>query len=358
MNVLIGIIAFVVMLMVIVVIHEFGHFMVAKHFGVYCHEFSIGMGPALYQKEGKETIFSIRAIPLGGYVMMAGEDDGSQDEQTDDWLQNVPEDRKLYSKPAWQQVCVMVAGVVMNILLAWILFVGISMYKGYVIEDALPVVAQIVEDSPAQRAGLQEGDEIVKLSADGDTEDIETQYDISEFLQYHHDEVTVSVNRDDKIVELSLTPYYSDEDGYYMIGIVSYSNVREIAWYESFKYGTIDMIDTASSIFTSLGMLLHGKGTENLSGPVGIYTVTEKATSYGLLSYLTLCAMISVNIGIFNLLPIPALDGGRILILFIEKIFRRKIDRQVVENIILASFVLLFGVLIYATFNDVTRLFS
>ena len=113
MDFIIGIIAFVVMLSVIVILHELGHFLVAKHFGVYCKEFSIGMGPCLYQKQGKETAFSIRAIPFGGYVMMAGEEDGSQSEE-DSWLKDVPENRRLNGIERWKQVCIMIAGIVLS----------------------------------------------------------------------------------------------------------------------------------------------------------------------------------------------------------------------------------------------------
>lgn len=356
MNSIISILAFVFMLGFIVVIHEFGHFIVARMFGIHCHEFSIGMGPALYQKQGKQTLFSIRAIPFGGYVMMAGENDGSQDEQSDDWLQKVPENERLYTKPAWQQCCVLVAGVCMNILLAWLLFVGISMSKGYVVEDALPIVAQVVENSPAMEAGLQEGDQIIKASADGDSVDLSIQYDLLEFIQYHNENVKLTILRDGKEQTVVLNPKLNEEEGYYMIGIVSQSNVRKIAWYEAFKYGTQDMMSTGLSIFRSLSMLIKGKGVENISGPVGIYTVTEKAASYGLLSYLSLFAMISLNIGIFNLLPVPALDGGRIVILLIEKITRRKLNQQVIQYIILASFGLLLVLVLFATFNDILRL--
>lgn len=356
MNSIIGLLGFVFMLGFIVVIHEFGHFIVARLCGVHCHEFSIGMGPAIYQRQGKQTIFSIRAIPFGGYVMMAGESDGSQDEERDDWLAKVDEKDRLYAKPAWQQFCVLIAGVCMNILLAWVLFVGISMAQGRVAEDALPVVYEVIENTPAEKAGLEPGDEIIKASADGETIDIEVQYDLLEFIQYHNKDVELTIVRDGKEIKTTINPELNEEEGYYMLGIISLSNVRDIAWYEAFKYGTLNMIDTTKSIFTSLSMLIRGKGLENLSGPVGIYTVTEKATSYGFMTYLTLFAMISLNIGIFNLLPIPALDGGRILILLYEKIFNRKINQRIVERIIIASFLLLFGILIYATINDILRL--
>ena len=156
MQLVIGLIAFFFMLSVIVLIHELGHFMVARHFGVFCKEFSIGMGPLLYARQGKETQFSIRAIPFGGYVMMAGEEDGSQDEE-DDWLKNVPDEKRLNHKPRWQQILVMVAGVCMNVVLAWVLFIGLSMTQGYVVEEPTAQVYEVVEGSPAQEAGLQPG---------------------------------------------------------------------------------------------------------------------------------------------------------------------------------------------------------
>lgn len=151
---ILGIIAFIVLLSVIIVVHELGHMLVAKHFGVYCHEFSLGMGPVLYQKKGKETTYSIRAIPFGGYVLMAGEEDGSQDDETE-WLKEVPENRKLTSKPTYQKVLVMLAGVIMNFLLAWVIFIGISLANGYRQSDPLPVVYEVIENSPASEAGLQ-----------------------------------------------------------------------------------------------------------------------------------------------------------------------------------------------------------
>ena len=165
MDFIIGIIAFVVMLSVIVILHELGHFLVAKHFGVYCKEFSIGMGPCLYQKQGKETAFSIRAIPFGGFVMMAGEEDGSQSEE-DSWLKDVPENRRLNGIEKWKQVCIMIAGIVMNILLAWIIYMGVALAQGYVIEDAKPVVYVVEEDSVAQKAGLEKDAHIVKVQSE------------------------------------------------------------------------------------------------------------------------------------------------------------------------------------------------
>lgn len=352
-----GIIAFIFMLSVIVIIHELGHFLVAKHFGVYCNEFSIGMGPAIYQKKGKETTFSIRAIPLGGYVMMAGEEDGSQDEEKDDWLKDVPENRRINALPAWQQICVMVAGVVMNFVLALILFVGLAMARGYVVEDPKPVVYEVVENSPAQKAGLQKGDEVIQIKNAKETITPKTQVDVMEFVQFHKGKSTYTIQRDKETFEVVMQPKFDDEMQGYSIGMIAQAYARPIGKLEAVQVGLMDMWDSGTMIFRSLGKLIRGIGVENLSGPVGIYKITEKSAELGMMSYLSLFAMISLNIGVFNLLPIPALDGGRILILLLEKLLGRKINQVVVERIIMASFVLLFGLMIYATFNDVMRFF-
>lgn len=357
MNIVIGLIAFLFMLSVIVIIHELGHFLTAKKFGVYCKEFSIGMGPAIYQKPGKETTFSIRAIPFGGYVMMAGEEDGSQNEEEDDWLKEVPQERRLNNIATWKQIVVMAAGVCMNIVLAYALFVGLAMARGYVVEDAKPVVYEVVDNSPAQAAGLQKDDEIVKVTNSSEVLEPQRQYDVIEFIQYNPTESTYTIRRGKEELELKITPRYNKETQTYEIGSIATSYARPIQWYESFKAGWDDMIDSGMSIFRSLGQLVKGKGYENLSGPVGILNLTQKTTQLGLMSYLSLFALISLNIGIFNLLPIPALDGGRILILLIERLTGRKINQKIVENIILASFVLLIGIFLFATYNDIMKMF-
>ena len=357
MDFIIGIIAFVVMLSVIVILHELGHFLVARHFGVYCKEFSIGMGPCLYQKKGKETDFSIRAIPFGGYVMMAGEEDGSQSDE-DSWLKDIPNERRLNGIAKWKQVCVMIAGIVMNVLLAWIIYMGVALAQGYVVEDAKPIVYVVQEDSVAQKAGLEKDDHIIKVeSKDGKSIKPKPQYEILEFIQYHHDTLTLTVKRNDTTFKTTLKPSYDKEMEGYTIGYKAIAYAKKIPWYQSLWVGCQNTWESATMIFQSLNMIIHGQGLENLSGPVGILNVTSKSVQYGLDTYFSLFAMISLNIGIFNALPIPALDGGRILILLIEKIIGRKVSTKVVENIIMASFVLLMLLFLYATYNDIVRLF-
>ncbi len=357
MDFVIGLIAFILMLSVIVILHELGHFLVAKHFGVFCKEFSIGMGPCLYQKQGKETAFSIRAIPFGGYVMMAGEEDGTQNEE-DSWLKDVPENRRLNGIAKWKQVCIMIAGIVMNILLAWIIYMGVALAQGYVVEEAKPIVYVVEENSVAQKAGLEKDDHILKVkSEDGNSVKPKTQHEILEFIQYHHDTLTLTVKRDGTTFETTLTPSYDKDMEGYTLGYKAIAYAKKISWYQSLWVGCQNTWDSATTIFKSLNMIVHGQGLENLSGPVGILNVTSKSVQYGLDMYFSLFAMISLNIGIFNALPIPALDGGRILILLIEKLLGRKVSAKIVENIILASFVLLMILFVYATYNDILRMF-
>ena len=148
-SIVLGILAFVVLLSVIIIIHELGHLITTKKFGVYCHEFSIGMGPRLWHHQFKETTLSLRAIPFGGYVMMAGEDDGSEEVEE---MKNVPENRRLNGIAAWKQVIIMAAGAAMNILLAWLLFIGISMVQGTTVNDNDPIIYSVHAGSPAEKA--------------------------------------------------------------------------------------------------------------------------------------------------------------------------------------------------------------
>jgi regulator of sigma E protease len=355
MQFLIGLLAFIFMLSFIIIIHEAGHFMAARHFGVYVHEFSLGMGPALYQKKGKETTYSIRAIPFGGYVMMAGEQDGSQDEE-EEWLKAVPEDRLLHNKKTWQQIVIMAAGVFMNIVLAAVLYVGLSVAQGYVIQSE-PVIDSIVENMPADQAGLQAGDRIVKIEQGSDSVEPQNQSDISVFINLHTGTSTFTIERDGETFTADITPVMDEESQVYVIGYQSGVKAVPVDWLTSVQEGLKTTWKNAGLIFESLKMLVKGQGYENLSGPLGILDVTTQTASLGFRSYLSLFALISLNIGIFNLIPIPALDGGRIVILLVERLFKRKISQKVIENIILASFILLIGLFLFATYNDLMRIF-
>lgn len=357
MSFVIGLLAFILMLGVIIMIHEAGHFLAARAFGVHCHEFSFGMGPALWQKQGKHTLFSIRAFPIGGYVSMAGETE-QEDEDPDAWINKVPENEKLNNKPAWQQMIIMAAGVIMNFILAIVLTTAIIQVQGRVAEPAAPVVYEVIDNTPAAKAGLVSGDRILKVTAeDGSMIEPKTQSQVSEFMQYNHGVSTFEILRGDETFTAKMAPEFDEESQGWLLGFTAQSQMRKVNFFEAIPEGFKQVWEDVKMMFRSIGTLLQGKGLDSLSGPVGIYKVTDQIVSYGFLPYLSLCALISLNIGIFNLLPIPALDGGRILILALERIFRRKIPMKIVESVILASFVLLFGLMIFSTYNDIVRFF-
>lgn len=247
----------------------------------------------------------------------------------------------------------------MNFLLALVLFIGYAGLTGVVAEDALPVVYEVLPDTPAAQAGLIQNDRIIRITAeDGTVLEPQTQSDVSQFMQLHHGENEFVIEREGQQLTFNITPAYDKEAQGYLLGFTSQSAYRKIGWLEAIPEGFRLFADSSTAIFRSLATLVRGQNLDQLSGPVGIYQVTSKVVSYGFLPFLSLCAMLSVNVGIFNLIPIPALDGGRILILLLESIFRRKIPAKVVEGVIVASFVLLIGLMLFSTYNDILRLFA
>ncbi|MCH4206831.1 MAG: RIP metalloprotease RseP [Solobacterium sp.] len=351
------IILFILLLTVIICIHEWGHLIAAKAFNVYCFEYSFGMGPVIFKHKTKETQYSIRAVPVGGFVSMAGESDG--DEAYPDVI--VPEGRRLTDQKPWKRIIIMLAGVFMNFILAWVIFSLVILNNGAFAESPKSVVSTVVADSPAERAGFESGDRITKVtSADGNSSSIDTYTDLSIFMATSKDQqLTFQVERDGSEITLTATPEYNDEEQSYFIGIAAdNTNVHAVNFFNCWYYGAKEMGMITSLLFSTIISLFHGFGLDQLSGPVGIYNATETSVSYGLTSYLFLIAELSLNVGIFNLLPLPVLDGGQVVITLGEWITHRKLNEKVKIGIMGVCWVLLIGLMIFATFNDITRLFS
>lgn len=344
-----SIIYFILILSALIIVHELGHLITAKRFGVYCSEFSIGMGPAIYKHQFKETAFAIRLLPIGGFVAMAGEE-GVDDEA-------IPFERTIKGIKVWKQVVVMAAGAVMNILLAWIIFIGITMYQGAVALPPEPVINGTTAGSPAEIAGFQANDRIIEVSSHDITFVPENMNEITEHIQYYPEATKFKVQRGEEIIELTLTPTYLKDDNRYFIGIEYSRNIKQIGVMEAFSYGTQQLLESSTSIFRALGKLLQGVGLNNLSGPVGIYKITADTIQYGWISILSLIALLSVNLGIMNLLPLPVLDGGRIFITMMEKISGRKLGEKAEYIITMAGVMLLVGIMVFATWQDIMRLF-
>jgi len=344
------IIWFVLILGVIILVHEFGHFIFAKWAGVYVYEFSIGMGPKIFGKKGKngETEYCIRAIPLGGFVRLAGE------EVDDD--KKIKKDRKLYNKSFIQRFLIMFAGAMNNFLLCFVLLLVSAFIYGSV--SSKPVVSSVSEEYPAYTAGVQEGDTILKINGDKVSSWSEVQLLIQTTKGEELELLLEDTKGNEKQVNL-VPKKIENEDGStsYIIGVGMGGKVEK-GFVPSIKYA----VETTGSLFklmlvTVKELFTGGVAVKELSGPVGIYSLVGEQTKEGIQNILYLIAFLSVNVGVINLLPLPAFDGGRILFLFIEKIIRKPVPTSVENVIHNIGFFLLLALMIYVTFNDILRLF-
>ena len=339
---------FILILGSIVAIHEFGHFIFAKFANIYVYEFSIGMGKKLFgkKKKGGETEFCVRAVPLGGYVMIAGED--VEDEK-------IPKDRQMCNKSFLQRFMVLFAGPFNNFWFAFVVLLISALIYGAV--STKPIIGEVVENYPAYNSGLESGDLVLSIN----NEKISSWDKGLVILQTSNGEaVTFEVKKaTGNIVKYSVIPLaVTDDNGNtsYKFGI-STNYEKEYGLGKSISYAYHRTISLFGSMFDTLKYLFIGKvGVNQLSGPVGIYSIIDSQAKEGLEAVLYLVAYLSINVGIINLLPFPAFDGGRILFLIIEKLFHKPVSKNVENTIHTIGFMLIIGLLIYITIMDIGRL--
>lgn len=338
---------FILILGVIVLIHEFGHFVFAKRAGIYVYEFSIGMGPRIFKwtRKNDETGYSIRLIPIGGFVQMAGE------EIEDD--ESVPKDKKFSVKTFGQKFMTVIAGIMNNFILAIILLFVLALFNGAPQNKA--IVGEISEDYPAYTSGLQTGDQILKVNGKN-----AKTYDILALeLQVNNGkEIEVEVNRDGETKTVTLKPKKVKQNGeeVYKYGFVINDEV-ETGFFASLKYAFTKTISLIHQMILIVAYLITGQLSVNsLSGPVGIFSVVDTAAASGFWSLLSLTAFLSINVGFINLLPIPAFDGGRLIFIIIEKIKGKPVDPKLENTIHAIGFFLLMALMLLITYNDILRL--
>lgn len=359
MQTIINIIVFLLILGVIVLIHELGHFLTAKYFGVYCAEFSIGMGPKLFSKKFNETDYQVRALPIGGYVAMAGE----ADQEDNELMKDVPYERTLNGIKTWKKCIIMLAGVFMNFVLALVLLIGI--YSFVEVQTNTSQIGSVVEDKGADNAGIQSGDVVNKIIIN-DAEYIVASFsDIqnvlsNDNLKLNTDsvEMKVGILRNNHYYEKDVIATYSKDSNSYIMGITAAT--KRLTFIEVIRHGINQFIEYALLIFTTLGKLFTetSKTVSQLSGPVGIYNVTAQVTATGSIStILSLTALLSTNIGMFNLLPIPGLDGCQVIFALIERAIHREIPVKIKYALQMAGLLLVFGLMIYVTINDIGKFF-
>ena len=343
---------------IIILVHEFGHFIWAKTFGVHIYEFSIGMGPLLHTHKGKKDgiNYNIRAIPIGGFVSMAGEvyDSGEVDENN----KKIKKDKLMCNKKWWQRLIILVAGVVNNFILAIvILFIYTLIWGGGAIT---PKVLNVVEDKPAATAGLKSGDVITSINgynvSSCDKAQIILYYkNTNEYYTFevkHTDGTKEEIKIKPEIIKDEETGAESKLFGI-QIDAEDTSNVFKSFIYSIRKFNSI----ISSMVYTIWGLISGKIGLSALSGPVGIYEVVGETINYGINYFLYILAFLSINVGFINILPFPAFDGGHVLFLIIEKIKGSPVNAKIENTCHLIGFILIFLLMIIVTLSDIIKLF-
>ena len=335
--ILLNIFKIVFLLGFLVTIHEGGHFIVAKLSNIKVEQFSIGFGPKIYSKQGKETLYSISLIPFGGYVKMLGEEERSDDP------------RSFNNAKIWKRMAVVLAGPIVNIIFALLVYFILIFVSGVVVSTEISGIIPEAEQNIGQY--LQVGDVITKVNGI----EVNSRKDIMNVLYQNGDkEVRVNVNRDGNEYEYTVKP--TEYGGTYILGI-EMTLTREASTQEKLEFSINETIGFLESIGTSMKMLFTGKvGMDQMTGPVGISKMVVETN--GIYNFVYLLTLVSLSLGVTNLLPIPALDGGRFLILLVEAIRRKPLPQELEFKIISLGFTFLIVLSLYVTYNDVFRIVS
>ncbi len=323
----------------LIFVHELGHFLTAKKSGVKVHEFAIGMGPAIFKIQKGETLYALRLLPLGGFVKMEGEDSESDDP------------RAFGKKSPLKRIIILAAGAVTNILVGFLIFLILSFTMSNIY---IPVVGNVLENSPAHEAGLQEGDRITSINGAA----VHLQEDVR-FSMYQNggNEAKITIVRDGEKKQISLKPMYDKQSKSYLIGY-SAKNV-EMTPGLAIKNAYYNTFFVVRLVYASIGELITGKASvSDLSGPVGIVNEVSNAakSEMPLQSVLDFMALIAVNLGVMNLLPLPALDGGRIVFVLIEMIRRKPVKPEHEGMVHFIGIVLLLILMVLVTYWDIIRI--
>ena len=351
---IVSILIFLIMFSVIVISHEFGHYAIARRNGIRVNEFDIGMGPVLYRKEGLETDLCIRLLPIGGACMFDGmdvADDGEED--------GIPDEHSFPNAPVAARIAAVLAGPMANFILGFIFSLILVAFVG----TDLPVIQEVIPDSAAMEAGLQAGDVIKKVN--GENIHIYREVTLISMMNYG-EPLRITYERNGERMTADLTPRFDTEDNRYYIGIRGSGEYLKCNPFQVFQYGFYETGYWLKATYKSLGLIFRGHfSKDDISGPVGVVKVVddtyEETAPYGpaavILTFLSLATLLTVNLGVINLLPLPALDGGRLLFLLLEAVRGKPIPPEKEGLVHLAGFAVLMFVMILVLFNDISRFF-
>lgn len=353
-------IIFVLILSLLILIHEFGHYIAAKKNNVFVEEFGFGLPPRAWGKKIGETIYSLNWLPFGGFVKLLGEEEHELiGKKLPDKLKN----RTFGSKKPWQKTMIITAGVFMNFMLGWII-ISFLFTQGVPVPSDKLTISQVVENSPAENAGLKNNDIVTNLFQNGTEYQIKSNEDfIGTTKKFAGKEIVIKILRNKEYKLITVTPRLNPPKGQGPLGIViSNYETKKYAWYEAPFKGLKESFDITKSIVTEfakmiLKLVTFQKLDVEVSGPVGIAKITGEAVGIGPKAVLQLLAILSLNLAVINILPFPALDGGRLVFVFYEWIFRKKANAKFERNLNLVGFAILITLIVVVTIADIIKLF-
>lgn len=340
----------------LVFVHEFGHFVAAKLSGMRVEEFSIGMGPTIYSVYKGETKYNLGALPIGGYVRVTGE----FAQELDDGVLDVDDERRYQNRPVWQRLIFVSAGSAMNFLTAIILFTAIFMYVGIPTPLGDNSISGVVAGSVAEMAGIKSGDKIVAI----DGASITTWNELTSQINNNQGQpMNIVIRRGDEQFEVTLTPSYDEKQEKMLIGVQQNMVLERGNIFAAVKYGVRETYEITLLLIDAVGNLVTGQVSvtddeEGLMGPVGIFHTIDVTAKAGFLYVVNLMALLSVNLGLINILPVPALDGSKLVFLAIEGVRGKPVDPSKENFVHFLGFALLMLLMIVVTYKDILRLFS
>lgn len=339
------ILAIILTFSIVVFVHELGHFLVALRVGVKVETFSLGFGPEIFGITRKGIRYRLSLLPLGGYVKMKGEsvmEDGADEEDS------------FIAQPPLQRLKVLFSGPLMNFITGAFIFSMIMFFIGLPQASNETEIGDIMDDSPAMEAGLEEGDEIVSING---TETSTWDEIITTISENSDSELNIKINRNGEIIEVATRPVFMEEHDQKLIGIVPVIRKEKMGFFRSVYGGIKYTVFLTAEIIYSIGLMIAGKMPADVAGPVGIGGLISDAADRGISHLFQFIAMISINLGLINLFPIPVLDGGHIVFALIEKVKGSPVDEKKVGIANMIGVALLFTLLIFATWKDIARLF-
>ena len=364
---------FLLVLAVLIFVHELGHFLVARWCGIRVDAFKIGFGPKVFSWKRGETEYGLNLIPFGGYVKIFGENPDAENTTGAD------ASRSMLNKPRWKQVAVLIAGVTFNFIFAWMLYVliftsGVTAtttgFEKYANDftDTHVMITYVAPASPAEKSGIKVGDTIVAIGSEKAVLSTSTMLGLS--TKTVHDTIVAEgsstmrfeYSRQGQVNTVSITPVQGIVDGSYAIGIGmdTVGNIRLpffTAVWEGLHYTGNMIVQTVSGLYDFVAQIFHGKPDfSQISGPIGIAGIVGDAAKLGFTYLLMITALISINLGVVNLIPFPALDGGRVLFVIIEALIRRRISPRFVNAINLIGFVLLMILMVTVSAREIIKL--